>query len=130
MEAMIDFRLVGAGVYRITCLATGTFYIGSTNDFARRWQQHRDQLNARRHPNYKLQRDWNRYGERQFEFSIVERTDPQLRLKREQFYIDHYRVTRFGYNINPKAEGAPDRVRMTGRYLVGKMRHELGRRKR
>jgi group I intron endonuclease len=97
----LDFTLAGCGVYRITNRKTGRFYIGSTSSFARRWQEHQEQLNTGIHPNFRLQADWRIFGPDAFVFSIIERCDPQDRLDREQYYIDTMRATVAGYNINP-----------------------------
>ena len=58
-------------------------------------------MNAGVHANYKLQADWRLFGAHCFEFAVIERTSPERRLIREQFYIDRYRAAIVGYNIQP-----------------------------
>lgn len=44
------------GIYRITNLPTGRFYIGSAVNVERRWKRHVYDFKAQRHHNSKLQR--------------------------------------------------------------------------
>jgi group I intron endonuclease len=121
----IDFEDTGCGVYQIRCRATRKVYIGSTSCFARRWNEHREDLVAGRHGNYKLQRDWDKYGANSFEFSVVEYTHPATRLNREQFYINFLRAVDEGYNIqrntqpnaHPRSHSAR-RIRLVKRSLI------------
>jgi hypothetical protein len=51
------------GVYRITCIPTGEFYIGSSDDMDSRIQEHLDHLKCSRHWNLHFQRLWREYGD-------------------------------------------------------------------
>ncbi len=59
------------GLYAIECLSTGKLYIGSTMDMYDRQYQHWWHLGAGKHPNPKLQRAWDKYGEDQFMFHVL-----------------------------------------------------------
>jgi hypothetical protein len=61
-----------SGVYRITCRPTGKFYIGSSADIQSRWNAHRSDLKRRDHDNHYLQRAWDKYGEADFLWEVVE----------------------------------------------------------
>ena len=95
------------GVYKITNVKNGKFYIGSSKDIEFRWNEHKKHLNGGYHINNKLQNAWNFYGKESFEFSIIEITNENDLLVREQFYLDMFKphMTEIGYNINPTSNG-------------------------
>lgn len=76
MKAKYPYRGAGnkSGVYKILCVPTSKFYIGSTSSFRKRRYQHTKRLRAGTHYNKPLQNAWNKYGEISFEFHIVEIT--------------------------------------------------------
>ena len=84
------FMSMNTGVYKILNLVNGKFYIGSTSalGFKKRWWCHQKDLRASNHHNQHLQNSWNKYGEPQFQFEIVEKCCPSQCLSREQHYID------------------------------------------
>lgn len=62
--------------YQIKNLINGTVYIGITEREPEiRWKQHHSKLQSNSHVNYLLQTDWNKYGEKAFEFSVIESMD-------------------------------------------------------
>jgi len=98
--------LHASGVYSIVNTVDEKRYIGSTSrTFIRRWYQHRRALRSGKHHSLILQRAWNKYGEGAFEFSVLEFSDADSCLVREQFYIDKYDAANClkGYNIAPFA---------------------------
>lgn len=119
-----------AGVYRITCTATGKFYIGSAVDIQKRWNGHRCTLNKgyeKRdkdpleiptkdcHNNLHLQRAYNKYGPGAFTWEIVETVEPpvdgedlqawaeRVLLPREQFHLDLHWAGGCMFNMLPIA---------------------------
>ncbi len=78
------------GVYQILCTANGRVYVGSANKIAKRWEEHRNDLRANRHHNQHLQRAWNKYGDKAFEFSVLENCDTESVIEREQYYLNAY----------------------------------------
>lgn len=91
------------GIYCITNLINQKIYIGSTfTSFKERWSTHIKKLRSNSHPNQHLQNAFNKYGEENFKFSIVEVIlDEKLILEREQHYINalHCCDKSKGYNI-------------------------------
>jgi group I intron endonuclease len=76
-------------VYRITCLPTGKSYVGSAaKSFAKRFAQHRHELNKGAHRSTYLQRSWEKYGAEAFHFEILETCEPHDAVAREQHWLD------------------------------------------
>ena len=80
-------------VYEIRNLQSDTIYIGSTKNFERRKKQHLYYLNNNQHTNSYLQNAWNKYGEKNFKFMILEETTEEEQFNSEQDCIDKYLAT-------------------------------------
>ena len=79
-----------SGIYKIINKIDGKYYVGSSKHIFIRWTQHRRTLNKQIHKNLKLQYAWNKYGESNFEFIIIEKCTsdrPEL-IDVEQGYLD------------------------------------------
>ncbi len=95
-----------SGIYRITNLNNGKYYIGSSNDCKSRWRGHRRALKNNRHDNPYLQNAWNKYGESAFKFEVIDQVPIDLLVSFEQFYLDFISLEKdMMYNINPYANG-------------------------
>lgn len=94
------------GIYEILNKKTNKKYIGSTSEsFRKRFNLHKYHLKNNKHKNSHLQYSWNKYGEEEFSFNIIEVcTDRKSVLDREQYYIDIEDFENL-YNINPFATG-------------------------
>jgi group I intron endonuclease len=90
-----------SGIYKIINKINGDFYIGSSKNILRRKNEHIKKLNSNKHQNTILQRAWNKYGEDNFIFEIVEECELEILFDTEQKYID----TCGDYNIGLKASG-------------------------
>lgn len=80
-----------AGIYKITNIITGDFYIGSSKDIKRRWTQHKSPSMWKLQPNFKLYKDMAQYGKDKFIFEVIEETSSLK--EREQYYIDQLKPT-------------------------------------
>jgi hypothetical protein len=94
------------GVYIIKH-SSGKVYVGSSINIALRWRHHKKKLRKGTHENNYLQRAWNKYGEKEFEFSILELTEADSIRVKEQFWLDKLQVTdrSKGYNLSDQATG-------------------------
>lgn len=61
--------------YKILNIKNGNFYIGITTDYQKRWKEHLRNLRNHTHPNYKIQKDFDIFGEDSFSFSIIDEKD-------------------------------------------------------
>jgi group I intron endonuclease len=94
---------VVCGVYCIENLINHKKYIGQSIDIYRRWQDHKNELNGKRHRNTYLQRSWEKYKEENFCFYILEQCNFELLDEVETYYIDLFNCNdnNYGYNIEP-----------------------------
>lgn len=76
------------GIYAIVHMPTKRRYVGSAVKILRRINWHKDALKNNRHHSIALQRAWNKYGESEFLFVVIEQCDLKILIEREQFYID------------------------------------------
>jgi group I intron endonuclease len=99
------------GIYKITCLTTSKFYLGSTVNLRRRKKEHFTALRHNKHHSQSLQRAWNKYGEQAFTFEVVELVLPVALASREEYWFKKLKpFSHNGYNIAINAE-APMRGR-------------------
>ena len=99
-------REIITGVYKITNMINDKYYIGSSDDIYKRWHSHKYYLDNNKHINKHLQNAWNKYGEENFEFEIIEKCNHKNKFIREQYYLDKLNpFDKSGYNICKQANG-------------------------
>lgn len=97
------------GIYCIQNKTNNKRYIGqTTKDIEERWKQHIKELNGNYHGNRHLQLSWNKYGQNNFNFIVVEECLLDSINDREQYWIDFYDTVNGdnGYNmcgVKPKS---------------------------
>lgn len=108
-----------SGIYKITCVITNKFYIGSSYDIENRFKSHVYALTKQIHCNKYLQRAWNKYGKENFKYEIIEITKDNL-LEVEQKWLDDTRCfdANIGYNLCAKTDIKNLNVSRSKTYVV------------
>lgn len=91
------------GIYQIRNIVNNKVYIGSAIDVKGRWDRHKSLLNRNKHHSKHLQFAWNKYGEDNFVFEIIEKVkDSNKLIEREQYWLDKTQSYKDynGYNIS------------------------------
>lgn len=86
------------GIYCIENLINGKKYIGQSKDISQRWKSHLCSLRKNKHSNEKLQNAWNKYGEDNFSFKVLETADYGSLDSLEVYYITMFDSYKHGYN--------------------------------
>ncbi len=84
-------------IYKIINIITKDFYIGSTNNWTKRKQEHFRKAEQGIHPNYKLNIAFKKYGKDNFKFEVIEECLLKNKLKIEQLYLNNLQPK---YNIS------------------------------
>lgn len=93
------------GIYKIQSkIKPEKLYIGSSCNIRKRFNTHKRDLKLNKHHSIILQRHYNKYGEEDLEYAIVEECDNLV--EKEQYYLD---------NLNPifnvcKVAGRPPKI--------------------
>ena len=89
------------GIYAIKNKLNNCTYVGQTGEnFQRRYWHHRWKLNDDSHDNKYLQNAWNKYGEENFEFCVLEIiSDKALLDEKEIKYIEKFKSQNASYNM-------------------------------
>ncbi len=94
------------GVYIVMNIYNNKYYIGSTINLYARMVNHLKELRENKYHSIHLQRSWNKYGESNFIFGILEYIDNvDILVEREQYWLDKLKAydDKYGYNICKKA---------------------------
>lgn len=88
---------MSSGIYKITNIATGDFYIGQSINIEKRKIYHLWELHKNRHSNEYLQRAYNKYGKENFVFEIILYCEPFELTRYEQALVDRWNPS---YNMH------------------------------
>lgn len=115
-----------SGIYQIRNLINGKVYIGSSVNMKQRKKQHFKKLKQQKHCNPKLQNAYNKYGEDNLVFEVVEIVlDKTILIEREQYYIDTLNAVNEGYNICPTAGNTLGlKLSEEARYNIGRAQYK------
>lgn len=81
--------MTNSGVYQILNIIDNKMYIGSSINVSSRLKTHIYNLKNNKHCNKHLQSAWDKYGEENFIFEILERVcNKENLIEREQYWID------------------------------------------
>lgn len=87
-------------IYKIKNLVNGKVYIGQTiKKPKRRFHLHKSRLNRKIHHGLYLQNAWDKYGEENFRFSIIEKCSVKNLDNREIYWIEYYKNKIGVYNL-------------------------------
>ena len=98
--------MVKSGIYKIINIVNNKIYVGSSVNIKERKKRHFIKLKSNKHENRYLQNAFNKYGEENFIFEIIEYVENKnMLLEREQYWIDELSVCdrNIGYNMRLKA---------------------------
>lgn len=121
---------MSSGIYQIKNIINSKVYIGSSNNIKIRWQKHKALLRHGKHQNSHLQAAWNKYGEDNFIFSIIELCNIDSLLNREQYFINTINPEYNQTLIAGKVEMTADRRKklscsITQAYREGKIKRAI-----
>jgi group I intron endonuclease len=127
-ELLHKSRIKISGVYKIVNNINGKFYIGSSNHLYIRYSTHVKELNRNNHSNQKLQNSWNKYGESNFSFLVLEYCRSEEIFEKEQKYINslnpELNIAKIvGYPNTPKA-GSPEAMARSKKNLEARKNSE------
>lgn len=81
-----------SGIYKIINKIDGKYYVGSSHDIlgkTGRFNRHTKDLMNKKHHSIFLQRAWDKYGQENFEFIVIENIENKTDLlSKEQYYLN------------------------------------------
>ena len=121
---------MASGIYKITNTINGKVYVGSAVNFDTRWKEHIRELRKGTHHSSALQNAWNKYGEDNFEFSIIEECERtrKVLLGREQYWMDTLDSVAKGYNI-AKTAGSQLGMKMSPEAIAARVEKNTGKKR-
>ena len=113
-----------SGIYCIENIVNNKKYIGQSKNINDRWRRHKSELNRGNHDNDYLQKSWNKYGESNFSFYILDNCNLSELDEKEKYYIDFYKTLDRNYGYNLKS-GGQNNGSIASEYVRQKMSSSL-----
>lgn len=88
------------GIYKIENIVNNKVYIGQSINIYERWLAHKRDLRNNKHHNYYLQNSYNKYGENNFTFEIIETCKEEVLSEREFYWINSFKSHNKNYGFN------------------------------
>lgn len=100
---MATYLQSSPGIYKITSTTSGKIYIGCASNIRTRINGHLYDLRRNKHNNNYLQKAWNKYGEENFVFEIIEKCDISSLHFKEHYWVNKLNCLdrSIGYNLKP-----------------------------
>lgn len=117
-----------SGIYKIVNKISGRYYVGSSINILTskgRFAEHIKDLNRGIHHNDYLQHAWNKYGQSNFDFIIVEKVSAEKLREVEQKYLTEAFTKSDCYNLNFNA-CSPTKLSEYSRNKISKKAKERG----
>lgn len=120
------------GIYKITNLVNNKIYIGKSITVNYRWSKHLWCLRRNCHINKHLQSSFNKYGEENFSYNIIEECESVNLNDREKYWVSYLDSSNplYGYNKTKGGDGliATNEIKAKiSKSLIGK-KHSIERR--
>ena len=116
-----------SGIYYIENITTNKKYIGQAYNIEDRWKKHTYKLNNNMHYNKYLQSAWNKYGECDFKFCVLEYCKKDELDSREKYYINLYNTIdrELGYNLKSGGQNGGSKYSDESRKKMSESQKEL-----
>lgn len=124
------------GIYCIENLVNHKVYIGQSKNIIERWQHHINELRREAHGNCYLQASWNKYGEENFRFTILQKCKQEELDELESYYIALAQScdSVYGYNLESGGttgkrthESTKQKQKEASKHICGEEHHWYGR---
>ena len=100
-------RTIESGIYYIQNIKTNQIYIGQSIHLTERLKDHFNKLRKNKHHNKHLQNSFNKYGEENFVYGIMEYCKPDKLDEMEIAYMNLFNTQKTGFNILDGGVDAP-----------------------
>jgi group I intron endonuclease len=92
-----------SGIYQIVNNTTEKRYVGYASNIRQRLKGHVSDLSLKKHANNYLQKAWDKHGQNDFTFLVIEECCKEALCLKEDYWVKILKTTNeyYGYNIKP-----------------------------